>query len=117
MDCFLYARELRRGCRTERCSTIASWYEVQNSTGRARSAQFPNGPDTDPLGPQKAIVCAPAIGKEGKRVPTIFFRTEAGGEPVEFGWPIGMPGCRPLPDGIFEARTHLTRNRIARVRF
>src|SRR5580692_4253252 len=75
----------------------------------------------------------------GKRVPAIFFRTESGGEPlrewlkslppedrkligediktVEFGWPVGMPVCRPLGDGICEIRTHLTQGRIARVLF
>ncbi len=76
----------------------------------------------------------------GKRVPAIFYRTEAGGEPVrewlkelpspddrkrigediktvEFGWPIGMPVCKPLGDGICEVRTRLTQNRIARVLF
>ncbi len=75
-----------------------------------------------------------------KRVPAIFFRTEAGREPVrdwlktlpypgdrkrigediktvEFGWPIGMPVCRPLGQGIYEVRTDLTHNRIARVLF
>jgi phage-related protein len=80
------------------------------------------------------------IEKQGKRVPAIFFRTEAGGEPVrnwlwslpssedrkrigediktvEFGWPVGMPGCKPLGDGIFEVRTTLAQNRIARVLF
>ncbi len=76
---------------------------------------------------------------EGKRVPAIFYRTEAGGEPVrewlkglspedrkrigediktvEFGWPIGMPVCRPLSDGVYEVRTRLAQNRIARVLF
>jgi phage-related protein len=77
---------------------------------------------------------------EGKRVAVVFFRTEAGGEPVrqwlkalpydedrkrigadiktvEFGWPLGMPVCRPLGDGIYEVRTHLTQHRIARVLF
>jgi phage-related protein len=81
-----------------------------------------------------------ASEKQGKRVPAIFFRTEAGGEPVrewlkelpspedrkrigediktvEFGWPIGMPACRPLGDGIYEVRTNLVQNRIARVLF
>jgi len=75
-----------------------------------------------------------------KRVPALFFRTEAGGEPVrewlkslpssedrrrigydiqtvEFGWPLGMPTCRPVSDGIYEVRTNLARNRIARVLF
>lgn len=78
--------------------------------------------------------------RQGKRVPAIFFRTDAGGEPVrdwlkevlssgdrkrtgediktvEFGWPIGMPVCRPLGDGIHEVRTRLSQNRIARVLF
>jgi phage-related protein len=78
--------------------------------------------------------------RQGKRVPAIFFRTEAGGEPVrewlkrlpspedrkrigediktvEFGWPIGMPVCRPSGDGIYEVRTNLAQNRIARVLF
>jgi phage-related protein len=78
--------------------------------------------------------------RQGKRVLAIFFRTEAGGEPVrdwlkglplsedrkrigediktvEFGWPIGMPVCKPLGSGIHEVRTSLTQNRIARVLF
>lgn len=77
--------------------------------------------------------------RQGKRVPAIFYRTEAGGEPVrewlkdlsgedrqrigediktvEFGWPIGMPVSRPLGDGIYEVRTNLSQNRIARVLF
>jgi phage-related protein len=81
-----------------------------------------------------------ALERQGKRAPAIFFRTEAGGEPlrdwlkslpspedrkrigediktVEFGWPIGMPACRPLGDGIYEVRTNLKQNRIARVFF
>ena len=36
---------------------------------------------------------------------------------VEFGWPIGMPVCRPLSGGLFEVRSMLTGNRIARVLF
>jgi phage-related protein len=36
---------------------------------------------------------------------------------VEFGWPIGMPVCRPSGDGLYEVRTRLTQNRIARVLF
>jgi hypothetical protein len=62
---------------------------------------------------------ARSVTQAGKRVPAIFFRTETGREPVrdwlkslpypddskrlgediktvEFGWPIGMPVCRPL---------------------
>lgn len=74
-----------------------------------------------------------------KRVPAIFYRTEAGNEPVrdwlkamlpedrrqigedirtvEYGWPIGMPVCRPLGRGLHETRTNLAANRIARVFF
>ena len=77
--------------------------------------------------------------QQGKRLPAIFYRTEAGGEPVrawlkgllaedrkrigediktvEFGWPAGMPVCKPLRDGIYEVRTNLAQNRIARVLF
>src|SRR5882762_238358 len=81
-----------------------------------------------------------ALEKQGKRAPAIFFRTEAGGEPVrdwlkglpspedrkrigeniktvEFGWPIGMPVCKSLGDSIYEVRTSLGQNRIARVLF
>lgn len=36
---------------------------------------------------------------------------------VEFGWPIGMPVCRPLGAGLYEVRTSLPKNRIARVFF
>jgi phage-related protein len=36
---------------------------------------------------------------------------------AEFGWPIGMPVCRPLGGGLYEVRTTLTQNRIARVMF
>ena len=36
---------------------------------------------------------------------------------VEFGWPVGMPICRPLGGGLWEVRSNLTGNRIARVLF
>ncbi|MFM7345374.1 MAG: type II toxin-antitoxin system RelE/ParE family toxin [Tagaea sp.] len=36
---------------------------------------------------------------------------------VEFGWPIGMPVCRPLGAGLWEVRSSLSGNRIARVIF
>jgi phage-related protein len=80
-----------------------------------------------------------AVKRQGKRVPAVFYCTEAGGEPVrewlrglsredrkrigedvktvEFGWPIGMPVCKPLADGIYEVRTTLAQNRIARMLF
>jgi len=83
---------------------------------------------------------ADPVGRQGKRIPAIFFRTQTGGEPVrewlkslpsdqdrkrigediktvEFGWPIGMPACRPMGGGIFEVRTELSQNRVARVLF
>jgi phage-related protein len=36
---------------------------------------------------------------------------------VEFGWPIGMPYCRPLGRGLWEVRSNVTDGRIARVVF
>jgi phage-related protein len=89
--------------------------------------------------PARAGTQPGALERQGKRVPAIFYRTEASGEPVrdwlkelssedrkrigediktvEFGWPIGMPVCRPLGEGIYEVRTSLAQNRIARVLF
>ena len=80
------------------------------------------------------------LNRPDKRVPAIFFRTESGRElvrewlkelpysedrkriredikTVEFGWPIGMPVCRSLGEGLYEVGTDLTHNRIARVLF
>ncbi|HVN18146.1 MAG TPA: type II toxin-antitoxin system RelE/ParE family toxin [Dongiaceae bacterium] len=86
-----------------------------------------------------SVQTKPQSNREGKRVPAIFFRTEAGGEPVrewlktlspgdrkrigediktaEFGWPLGMPVYKPLGSGLYEVRTLLTQNRISRVLF
>jgi phage-related protein len=72
-----------------------------------------------------------------RKVPLVFFRNDAGGEPVrewlkgldeldrraigmdllraQWRWPIGMPLCRPLGKGLWEVRTGLARNRVARV--
>jgi phage-related protein len=36
---------------------------------------------------------------------------------VEFGWPVGLPSCRPLSGGLFEVRGHISDGRIARVLF
>jgi phage-related protein len=36
---------------------------------------------------------------------------------VEFGWPIGRPHCAPLSHGLWEVRSDLDQNRIARVIF
>jgi phage-related protein len=79
--------------------------------------------------------------RKRKRVPAIFYRSLAGTEPVrdwlkdlspedravlgtdiatvEFGWPIGMPVCRPIASrsGLWEVRSSLGGNRIARVLF
>ena len=71
-----------------------------------------------------------------KKIAVAFFATESGAMPVrdwllaipsedrkkigediktvEFGWPIGMPVCRPLGKGLYEVRTNL-KDRIARV--
>ena len=36
---------------------------------------------------------------------------------VQFRWPVGMPLCRPLGGGLWEMRSDLGSNRIARVSF
>jgi len=36
---------------------------------------------------------------------------------LEFGWPVGMPLCRPLGGGLWEIRIDLPSNRTARVIF
>lgn len=73
-----------------------------------------------------------------KKVPATFYRTLSGNEPVrawikelsakdrkivgddlatvEYGWPVGMPVCRSLGDGIWEIRSNL-KDGIARVLF
>lgn len=77
--------------------------------------------------------------KPRKRIPASFFRTATGNEPVrewlramsredrgqigedirivEYGWPIGMPVCRSMGDGLHEVRSTLPGGRIARVFF
>ncbi len=74
-----------------------------------------------------------------KIIPAAFYCTETGTEPVrewlkgldpedrriigtdirtvEFGWPVGMPVCRPMGKGLFEVRSTITGKRIARVLF
>jgi phage-related protein len=71
------------------------------------------------------------------RIPLVFFRAEAGSEPVrewlrglpegerqaigrdlqraQWRWPVGMPICRPLGGGLWEVRTDLPTKRTARV--
>ena len=36
---------------------------------------------------------------------------------MEYGWPIGMPTCCPLGDGLWEVRSKSSGDRIARVLF
>ena len=36
---------------------------------------------------------------------------------VEFGWPVGMPVCRAMGQGLFEVRVDFPRHGIARVLF
>lgn len=72
-------------------------------------------------------------------IPVVFYRTEGGAEPVldwlrglpaddrraigtdlatvQFGWPIGMPLCRALGNGLWEVRSTLPSRRIARLLF
>jgi phage-related protein len=74
-----------------------------------------------------------------KRLPAAFFALPSGREPVrewlralsaddrkvigedikdvEFAWPIGMPLCRALGHGLWEVRSTLPQNRIARILF
>ena len=71
------------------------------------------------------------------KIPLIFFRSEEGSEPVrewlkrlpeaerqaigkdllraQWRWPVGMPLCRPLGNGLWEVRTDLPTKRTARV--
>ena len=73
------------------------------------------------------------------RIPLVFFTTEAGNEPVrdwlkelpeldrravgqdlmrvQWRWPVGMPLCRNLGKGLWEVRSTLVSDRIARVIF
>ncbi|PZN75574.1 MAG: hypothetical protein DM484_18360 [Candidatus Methylumidiphilus alinenensis] len=77
--------------------------------------------------------------EENYKIPLVFYRTSSGGEPVrdwlkglnpddrnavgmdlmraQWRWPIGMPLCRPMGDGLWEVRTELPSRRIARVLF
>jgi phage-related protein len=73
-----------------------------------------------------------------KIIPAAFYRTKVGNEPVrewlmemtaadkkvigshlqtvEYGWPVGMPVCRPMGNGLFEVRSDI-KDGIARVLF
>jgi phage-related protein len=77
------------------------------------------------------------MSKSPPEVPVRFYRTDAGREPVrewlrgldesdrhaigidltrvQFGWPVGMPLVRSLKDGLWEVRSSLPSQRIARL--
>jgi phage-related protein len=74
-----------------------------------------------------------------KKLPAFFYESAAGNRPVrdwllglsledrkaigraiqmvEFGWPLGMPYCRSLGNGLWEVRSNLTDGKIGRVIF
>ena len=74
-----------------------------------------------------------------RKIQVVFYRTASGAEVVldwlrsleeadraiigqdlmrvQFRWPVGMPLCRPLGDGLWEMRCDLGGNRIARLFF
>ncbi len=74
-----------------------------------------------------------------RKTPLVFYRTSAGSEPVldwlkslpatdrkkvgrdlmrtQWRWPVGMPLCKPMGQGLWEVRCNLKSNRIARVLF
>jgi len=74
-----------------------------------------------------------------RKIPVVFYRTPAGTEVVriwlrgldeserniigqdlmrvQYRWPVGMPLCRALRDALWEVRSDLASNRIARVLF
>ena len=79
------------------------------------------------------------VMEEEKALRVVFYRTVAGSQPVrdwilslhqedrrtvgydlrlvEIGWPIGMPLCRPLGEGLWEVRCSLSGDQIARIMF
>ncbi|MFY9674551.1 MAG: type II toxin-antitoxin system RelE/ParE family toxin [Terriglobales bacterium] len=85
---------------------------------------------------QLAQLNMPSV-REPRKIPLIFFRAQAGEEPVrdwlksmnqedrraigsdllraQWRWPVGMPLCRPMGKGMWEVRTNLPNNRTARV--
>ena len=78
-------------------------------------------------------------GSGPRKIPVVFYRTQGGTEVVrdwlrtlkdakrqavgldlmrvQYRWPVGMPLCRAMGDGLWEVRTSLPSNRIARVLF
>src|SRR5215475_6118637 len=78
-------------------------------------------------------------GNNARKIPVVFYRTRGGSEivrdwlraldekdrnaigldlmRVQYRWPVGMPLCRAMGDGLWEIRSSLPSNRIARVLF
>ena len=52
-----------------------------------------------------------SLSKDDKRIIGCDIKT------VEYGWPIGMPTCKPLGNKLFEVRSNISDKRIARVIF
>lgn len=79
------------------------------------------------------------MDREADPIPVVFYRTSTGSEPVrewlkalppadrrkvgqdlmrvQYRWPVGMPLCRPVGNGLWEVRTSLGTRREARVLF
>jgi phage-related protein len=77
--------------------------------------------------------------EQPRKIPAVFYRTPGGAEivldwlrsldegdrlvigqdmmRVQFRWPVGMPLCRPLGNGLWEVRSSLPNGRVARVLF
>lgn len=73
------------------------------------------------------------VGEAARKLPVLFYQTRGGAEPVrnwlrslddrdqntigldltrvQFRWPVGMPLCRAMGDGLWEMRTNLPSNR------
>src|SRR5262245_55676008 len=78
-------------------------------------------------------------GEAPRKIPVVFYRTRGGTEVVrdwlrsldpsdrsaigldlmrvQFRWPVGMPLCRAMSDGLWEMRSNLPSKRIWRVPF
>ena len=80
---------------------------------------------------------SPLASPPAQKIPLIFFSNATGVEPArewlkelpgeerqaigrdllraQWRWPVGMPLCRPMGDGLWEIRTNLATKRAARV--
>jgi len=79
------------------------------------------------------------VSGEEKILKVVFFKTDSGAEPVrqwllslsreerliigidiktvEFSWPVGMPTCKSMGEGLWEVRSNLPQGKIARALF